>query len=113
MNIHRYLTFVLPVLALVLSVPAMPQGKGKAKGGDNDPDRAVAGGGLTAGWSARPERSSANTVLVTQQGGVRLFTLCPAAVFYINSWTMTGVYMYSARVKMSMPPTHPTSYGLM
>ncbi len=111
MNILRFRTLALPVMALVLSVPAMPQGKGK--GGDNDPDRAVAGGGLPAGWSARPDRGGADQEKVTQQGGVMHFTMGPAAVFYNNSWTKTGDYKYSARVKMTKPPTHPTSYGLM
>jgi hypothetical protein len=114
MTILRYRIFALPVLALVLSVPAMPQGKGKG-GGDNDPDRAVAGAGLPAGWAVVNDaaRGPASPSKVTQNGGVMHFTMGAAGTFYNNSWTKTGDYKYSARVKMTQPPTHPTSYGIM
>jgi hypothetical protein len=112
MTTIRYRFFTLPVLAAVLAMPAMPQGKG----GDNDPDRAVAGAGLPAGMAVTldPGRGKAAPTpsKVSQTGGLTHFTMGGGGAFYNNSWTKTGDYKYSARVKMTKPPTHPTSYGI-
>jgi hypothetical protein len=89
----------------------LPQGKG----GDNDPDRAVAGAGLPAGWAVKNDsaRGPASPSKVTSTNGLFHFTMGAAGTFYTNPWTKTGDYKFSARVKMTKPPTHPTSYGLM
>jgi hypothetical protein len=112
-NHVRLMRTAAPILAIVLAaaIPAMPQGKGK--GSDNDPDRAVAGGGLPAGWAVRPDRGTADQEKVTEAGGVFHFVMGPAGTFYNNSWTKTGNYKFSARVTQIKKASHPTSYGLM
>lgn len=111
-NHARLIRAAAPVLALILAaVPATPQGKGK--GGDNDPDRAITGGGLPAGWSVRTDRGTADQEKVTEAGGVFHFVMGPAATFYNNSWTKTGNYKYSARLTQTKKASHPTSYGIM
>lgn len=100
-------------LSLLAALPALPQGKGKAKGGDDDPDRVVTGGGLPAGWSVRPDRGTADQEKVSEAGGVFHFVMGPAGTFYNPAWTKTGDYKYSARVTQLKAPTHPTSYGIM
>lgn len=113
MNTLRFRVTALSALALTLSLPATPQGKG----GDNDPDRAVAGAGLPAGWAVLNDagrgKAAASPSKVTQNGGLMHFTMGAAGTFYNNSWTKSGDYKYAARVKMTQPPTHPTSYGIM
>jgi len=104
---------LLPAIALVLVValPATPQGKGK--GGDDDPDRIVAGSGLPTGWAVRVDRDAPNSAKVTEAGGVMHFVMGAAGSFYNPTWTKTGDYKYSARVTQVKPPSHPTSYGIM
>jgi len=111
----KFLRAASPVIALALlaALPATPQGKGKAGGGDNDPDRVITGGGLPAGWAARPDRGTADQEKVTEAGGVIHFVMGPAATFYNSAWTKAGDYKYSARVTQVKPPSHPTSYGIM
>ncbi len=112
MYILRKRILALPVLALVLAVPALPQGKG----GDNDPDRQVAGAGLPAGWAVVSDAGRGGPAApskVTQTGGLFHYTMGAAGTFYNSTWTKSGDYKYSARVKMTKPPTHPTSYGIM
>jgi hypothetical protein len=111
-NHVRLIRIASPVLALALfALPATPQGKGK--GGDNDPDRVITGGGLPAGWAARPDRGTADQEKVTEAGGLMHFVMGPAATFYNSASTKTGDYKYSARVTQVKPPSHPTSYGIM
>jgi hypothetical protein len=112
-RLNKLVRVASPVLALALfaSLPATPQGKGKG-GGDNDPDRVITGGGLPAGWAARPDRGTADQEKVIESGGVIHFVMGPAATFY-NNLTKTGDYKYSARVTQVKPPSHPTSYGIM
>lgn len=103
-----------PVLLLSLAItPMFGQGKGKGKGADDDPDRVIQGGGLPAGWSVRPDRGSADQEKVTANNGNFHFTMGPAGTFWNPAWTKTGDYSYSARVKQTVAPSHPTSYGIM
>lgn len=110
----RFLRVATSALALtaLLALPVIGQQKGKG-GGDNDPDRAVKGGGLPAGWSVRPDRGTPDQIRVTQTGDVLHFVMGPAGTFYNNAWTKTGNYKFSARVAQAKAPSHPTSYGLM
>ncbi len=104
---------LLPVFALLLTaLPATPQGKGKG-GGDNDPDRVVAGAALPAGWAVRVDRDANNSAKVSEAAGVMHFVMGAAGSFYNSTWTKTGDYKYSARVTQVKAPTHPTSYGIM
>jgi hypothetical protein len=105
--------YLRPSLALflLLAVPTHAQQKGK--GGDNDPDRAVQGGGFPAGWSARPDRGSPSQINFTQAGEVLHFVMGPAGTFYNSAWTKSGSYQYSARLTQLKAPSHAISYGLM
>jgi hypothetical protein len=100
------------VLALtLLSLPALPQGKGK--GGDDDPDRVITNGGMPAGWSVRTDRGTPDQEKVSEAGGTFHFVMGPAGTFFNNAWTKSGDYKYSARVTQVKAPSHPTSYGIM
>ena len=102
-------TVAAPVLvALCLTSPAAAQ-----RGGDNDPDRAVAGGQFPAGWNVRPDRGTASQIKFTQAGEVFHLQMGPAGTFYRNDWTKSGNYTYSARLTQAVRPSHPTSYGLV
>ena len=83
------------------------------RGGDNDPDRAVKGGGLPDGWGVRPDRGTANQINFTIAGDVYHFAMGPAGTFYRSDWTKSGNYQFSARLTQTKAPTHPISYGLM
>jgi hypothetical protein len=99
--------------AALLALPVIAQQKGKGKGGDDDPDRAIKATGLPAGWSVRPDRGSPADVSVAQTGDVFHFVMSSAATFYNPTWTKTGNYKFSARLTQVKAPSHATSYGLM
>jgi hypothetical protein len=110
----KFLRIATPVLLLALTASfADAQQKGKGKGGDNDPDRAVAGGGLPPGWSVRPDRGTPDQEKVTVTGDVFHFVMGPAGTFYNNSWTKSGDFKYSARLTQVKKASHPTSYGIV
>ena len=113
-RLNKFVRVASPVLALALfaSLPATPQGKGKG-GGDNDPDRVVAGASLPAGWAVRVDRDAPNSAKVSEAGGVMHFVMGAAGTFYNAANTKTGDYKYSARVTQVKAPSHPTSYGIM
>jgi hypothetical protein len=114
MTTFRHFRFLLPatamvaLLALVFAAPA-----GAQRGGDNDPDRAVKGGGPPAGWSVRPDRGAASQISFTQAGDGFRFVMGPAGIFYHADWTKTGDRRFSARLTQTKAPSHPISYGLM
>jgi len=96
---------------LCISLYAIPAA---AQGGDNDPDRVVAGKGkFPAGWSVRPDRGTADQLQFGQTGDMYHFTMGSAGTFYNNAWTKTGDYQFSARLTQKAAPSHPISYGLM
>jgi hypothetical protein len=112
-----FLRVAVPAVALLLAaaIQALPQGKGKA---DDDPDRQVKNAKMPAGWEIRADagrggKGPAAPSNVTFEGGKFHFTMGAAGTFYNNTWTKTGDYKYSARMKMTAPPTHNTSYGIM
>ena len=98
--------------ALTLSV-ALSFTVSAQEGGKADPDRAVKGSGMPAGWSVRPDRGTADQEQFTIAGDVYHFTMGPAATFYRADWTKSGNYTFSARLTQTKAPTHPISYGLM
>jgi len=95
----------ISTLALFAIVPALAQ--------DNDPDRAVKGGGLPAGWNVRPDRGSPDQDKLTITGDVFHFKMGPAGTFYRSDWTKSGDYSFSARLTQLAAPSHPISYGLV
>jgi len=109
----RFLRVATSALALtaLLALPVLAQ-KGK-EGGAGDPDRAVKGGGMPAGWNVRPDRGSASGISFTQTGDAYHFVMGSAGTFYNPAWTKTGNYKFSARLTQTKAPTHPISYGLM
>jgi hypothetical protein len=101
-------------LALISVLVLSTQPVGAQRGGDNDPDRAVkGGGGFPAGWSVRPDRGPATTVNFTQAGEVFHFVMGSAGTFSNSAWTKSGNYSFSARFTQLKAPSHPISYGLM
>jgi hypothetical protein len=95
--------------ALLATLPAIAQ-----RGGDNDPDRAVAGNGqFPAGWNVRPDRGTAQQIQFTESGGVDHFAMGSAGTFYNSAWMKAGNYSFSARLTQKAAPSHPISYGLM
>ncbi len=80
---------------------------------DNDPDRAVKGGGFPAGWSVRPDRGAADQIKFSIAGEVYHFMMGPAGTFYRSDWMKSGDYTFSARLTQLAAPSHPISYGLM
>lgn len=104
----RRAAFAALTISLAFAVSAFAQ-----EGGKGDPDRAVKGGGMPAGWSVRPDRGTADGVQFSMAGGVYRFSMGSAATFYRADWTKSGNYTFSARLTQTKAPTHPISYGLM
>ena len=96
---------LLSVTALLAILPLTAQ--------DNDPDRAVKGGGFPAGWSVRPDRGTPDQIKFSMAGDVYHFMMGPAGTFYRNDWMKSGDYTFSARLSQLAAPSHPISYGLM
>ena len=66
--------FGASLVLMALALPVM---------GQSDPDRAVTGNGkFPAGWSARPDRGTADSLVFTQAGDVLHFTMGSAGTFY-------------------------------
>lgn len=78
-----------------------------------DPDHAVAGGGLPAGWTARTDRGAplANVKLAPMGKGLHV-TLGPATIFYRNADSVSGAFHTLATFTRTKAPAHPESYGL-
>jgi hypothetical protein len=101
------------LLALVFTLPSV------AQRGESDPDRAVSGGKLPAGWNVRPDRGSvgpsgvADQISFTITGDVDHFAMGSAGTFYRSDWTKSGDYKFSARLTQKAAPSHPISYGLV
>ncbi|HEX2092670.1 MAG TPA: hypothetical protein VHG28_09725 [Longimicrobiaceae bacterium] len=79
-----------------------------------DPDRAVGGGSLPAGWHARPDRadaSLANVRFVPMGSGYHV-TLGPAVILWRPEDAGTGEYSARATFTQTRAPTHPEAYGL-
>lgn len=79
----------------------------------SDPDRAVSGGKMPAGWNVRPDRGTADQIQFTLAGDIYHFMMGPAGTFYNSAWTKSGNYQFSARLTQKAAPSHPISYGLM
>jgi hypothetical protein len=95
------------LLVLISTLPSVAQ-----RGGE-DPDRAVSGGKLPAGWSVRPDRGAGADISFTITGDVDHFAMGSAGTFYRTDWTKSGDYKFSARLTQKAAPSHPISYGLM
>lgn len=95
-------------LALLVAAPLSAQQR------NDDPDRAVAGGGaLPAGWSARADRGAAlNNVKFEKMGEGWHVTLGPAVVLYQDASAVTGDYHVVASFTQTKAPMHPEGYGL-
>jgi hypothetical protein len=95
------------LLALVSTLPSV------AQRGGADPDRAVSGGKLPAGWNVRPDRGTGADISFTITGTEDHFAMGSAGTFYRSDWTKSGDYKFSARLTQKAAPSHPISYGLM
>ncbi len=79
-----------------------------------DPDVAVRGGKLPAGWQMRLDdpRAKADAVsFMPMSGGFHVMT-GPAGIFYQPDQTKSGTYAVSATFTQMMPSAHPEAYGL-
>lgn len=85
-----------------------------AMGHDHDPDKAVSGGGgLPAGWSARPDAKGnvANVKFVPMGSGMHV-TLGPATILYRTADKVSGPFHTVATFTQTKAPAHPEGYGL-
>jgi len=94
-------------------IQAQCNGCHMAHRGDDDPDRSVNGGKFPPGWSARPDRGTAEQINFTVAGDLHYFSMGPAGTFYRSDWKASGDYQLSARLTQEKAPSHPISYGLM
>ena len=99
------------ILTLALVAAASPLA---AQNPQADPDRAVAGGALPAGWSARLDRANASmdNVRFAPMGGGFHVTLGPAAIFWRPEHQVSGEYRVQATFTQTRAPAHPEAYGL-
>ena len=87
---------------------------------DQDADRKVAGGGITAkGWQGKVDPGAAKTGLsindskVSQEGSTINMAVGPAAVYWNPANTAKGDYSVKATFKEGKPTAdHPHSYGV-
>jgi hypothetical protein len=80
----------------------------------DDPDRAVAGGGaMPAGWHARTDRDAplASVKFVVMGSGYHV-TLGPAAILWRDADTASGDYTAETTFSQSEPPRHREGYGM-
>lgn len=99
-------TLVTLATVAMLALPAAAQSR------DSDPDNAVAGGAMPAGWMARADRGSmANVNFRTMAPGWH-FTVGPAAVYWRTENTAEGNYTITANMSQTQTPRHPEGYGI-
>lgn len=98
----------LLALALVAAAPAFAQG-------NDDPDKAVEGGGtLPAGWSAKTDRNAPLTnVKFSKMGDGWHVTLGPAVVLYREADKASGNYHAVATFSQTKAVAHPEGYGIV
>jgi hypothetical protein len=84
----------------------------KAK--QDDPDRAVAGGGsVPTGWTVRTDGGAGNAnVKVVPMGQGMHVTLGPAIILYQDKHAGNGPFHTLATFTQTKPSTHPEGYGL-
>jgi hypothetical protein len=105
-------TMLVFAAALTLAGPAWAQ--------DHDPDRKVAGGGITVdGWQGRIDPAAAkkgatiNDSRFEQHGDDLHLTIGPAAIYWNPKYTASGDYTVKATFREAKPDTrHPHPYGL-
>jgi hypothetical protein len=97
-------------LTLVFTHPLTAQTGGSNQGGD--PDQAVKGAALPAGWTARPDEGDAKDIkFVTMEPGYHL-TLGPATILYRTEDRVDGPFHTLATFHQTKKPKHPEGYGL-
>ena len=93
----------LPIAAL-LAIPTAAQ--------DRDPDNAVAGATLPAGWSARADRGSMENVKFRGMGPGWHVTLGPALILWRDADRAEGAYTVTASMAQTVAPRHAEGYGI-
>lgn len=79
---------------------------------DHDPDDAVRGGALPAGWMARADRGSlANVNFRVMEPGWH-FTVGPAAIYWRAEHQAQGNYTITVNMTQTSAPRHPEGYGV-
>lgn len=106
-------TLLIAFSAVLFALPAGAQ-QGQQMKMKDDPDKAVAGGGvLPAGWSARADRDVPLTnVKFSKMGEGWHFTLGPATVVYRETDKASGNYHVAATFTQTKAPMHPEAYGV-
>lgn len=89
-------------------------GAAAALSAQDDPDRAVAGGGsMPAGWHARTDRNAPLTnVKFVKMGTGQHVTLGPAAIFWRDADTASGTFTVESKFSQPEQPRHREGYGL-
>ncbi len=102
--------FVRPAFAATALFLCMPAGASA----QDDPDRAVAGGGtMPAGWHTRTDRNAplSNVKFEIMNPGQHV-TLGPAAIFWHDADTASGNFSVEAKLWLFSVPRHQEGYGL-
>jgi hypothetical protein len=86
-----------------------------ATAAEADPDRAVSGGGLPAGYTARTDRPDGQISQASYKTSGNMWEVStgPAHVMYSAKDTASGSYTASTTVEQLAKPTHPEAYGLI
>jgi hypothetical protein len=105
---------MLPAGRAAALVTLFALGTTAALAAQDDPDRAVAGGGaMPAGWHARTDNNAplANVKFVIMGVGQHV-TLGPAAIFWRDADTASGSYTVEAKFWQFEATRHREGYGL-
>jgi len=79
-----------------------------------DTDRAMAGGGLPAGFEALTDKADASIgdAKYTATGGKWEVQTGPAHILYAPQDTGSGIYAVTATIEQMVKPAHPEAYGI-
>jgi len=93
---------------------AVPAAAGAPAGTGSDPDRAVGGGSLPQGFTARTDRPDANIsdAKYAASGDAWEVTTGPAHIVYSPTVMGNGNYSASATIEQLETPAHPEAYGI-
>lgn len=107
------LNIIAWVISLTAAVPLPLTAQSSEAAAASDPDQAVRGAPLPAGWTARPDRDgrASDIKFVTMEPGFHI-TLGPATLLYRKEDRVDGPFHTLATFHQTQKPKHPEGYGL-